>query len=216
MLSVNSFLATIITYWFPLFLLLLNARAPRRVPLLLNLFGLGQPCHFAAPYFPALCCRHQNIQYCERQCIGSQYFGTQSGNQVSAQAKYIHRDLEILHSKIASPSVLLAQYGAGVKYMLFTEGYHTSVVQLQWIRFRDTTRHVVDVSCVPAQSRWQVGLTPRVHFVFPPVAQTEQCWCGDDTTDHSMHGSSAQCNVKCVGDKTQICGGTSSMNVYKY
>eukprot|EP00903_Cladosiphon_okamuranus_P016219 g14966.t1 len=44
----------------------------------------------------------------------------------------------------------------------------------------------------------------------------DECWCGDDDTDHLKHGESEACDFKCPGDATQNCGGRWAMNVYQY
>ncbi|CAM9726538.1 unnamed protein product [Ascophyllum nodosum] len=42
-----------------------------------------------------------------------------------------------------------------------------------------------------------------------------ECWCGEATDDPKILGS-ATCTRTCLGDKSQICGGTYAMSVYEY
>lgn len=43
----------------------------------------------------------------------------------------------------------------------------------------------------------------------------EQCWCGDEGTDHLKHGASEMCDFECEGNVNEICGGRWSMSVYE-
>ena len=42
-----------------------------------------------------------------------------------------------------------------------------------------------------------------------------QCYCGLATDDPDSLGD-ATCDVDCVGDSSQICGGNSAISVYEY
>lgn len=49
-------------------------------------------------------------------------------------------------------------------------------------------------------------------YTFSGTQYAKECFCGDDDTTHTQHGG-GECDYKCAGDTTQICGGYWSMNV---
>ena len=48
---------------------------------------------------------------------------------------------------------------------------------------------------------------------FAGVQNSKDCWCGDEAPTSSLT-SDDECDMPCVGDSSQICGGASRMNVY--
>jgi len=52
------------------------------------------------------------------------------------------------------------------------------------------------------------------NYKYAGVQFAQQCFCGNDAPDASLIRNSKECNNRCAGDKTEICGGTWRMNIY--
>ncbi|GLC63225.1 hypothetical protein PLESTF_000013700 [Pleodorina starrii] len=57
-------------------------------------------------------------------------------------------------------------------------------------------------------------LARRANLPFFGVQGGMQCWGGNDLVRATSLGSSSNCNTKCSGDSTKICGGSLASNVY--
>ena len=49
-------------------------------------------------------------------------------------------------------------------------------------------------------------------YVFSGLQNSRQCFCGDTIPKQML--PIAQCDMKCTGDNTQICGGSWAMNIF--
>jgi WSC domain len=49
----------------------------------------------------------------------------------------------------------------------------------------------------------------------PDERTGRECWCGNTLDPTSISAVSADCNMPCGGDNTQICGGPARLNLYK-
>jgi hypothetical protein len=50
-----------------------------------------------------------------------------------------------------------------------------------------------------------------------PLAGTEygqECWCGSVLANNTVPAPASECNMKCKGDATQLCGGRNRLNIY--
>jgi len=52
-------------------------------------------------------------------------------------------------------------------------------------------------------------------YKYAGVQATQHCLCGNDAPDASLIRDSKECNHRCAGDKTEICGGPWRMNIYQ-
>jgi len=52
-------------------------------------------------------------------------------------------------------------------------------------------------------------------YKYAGVQATQHCLCGNDAPDASLIRDPKECNHRCSGDKTQICGGPWRMNIYQ-
>ncbi|USW48743.1 Putative carbohydrate-binding WSC, PAN/Apple domain, alpha/Beta hydrolase [Septoria linicola] len=50
-------------------------------------------------------------------------------------------------------------------------------------------------------------------FKYSGVEYAQECWCGNSAPKSSASASSADCDMKCKGDSTQICGGSNRISV---
>ncbi len=49
-------------------------------------------------------------------------------------------------------------------------------------------------------------------YEYSGTQYAKECFCGDGDTNHFQHGG-GECDYKCAGDDTEICGGYWSMTV---
>ncbi|KAH9026083.1 WSC domain-containing protein [Lactarius pseudohatsudake] len=52
------------------------------------------------------------------------------------------------------------------------------------------------------------------HYVYAGVENGEDCCCGNDKPKSVEIVSSDNCNVKCTGDSSESCGGSSHFDLY--
>lgn len=57
----------------------------------------------------------------------------------------------------------------------------------------------------------------KYEYKYSGTQFAKECWCGDDDTNHLLHGESTDCcDMPCTGDENEICGGFDCMEVREF
>ncbi|KAJ7508871.1 glycosyl hydrolase family 71-domain-containing protein [Mycena galericulata] len=51
-------------------------------------------------------------------------------------------------------------------------------------------------------------------FLYAGVEYAQECWCASSITSGVLKASSGDCNMKCTGSTTELCGGGNRINIY--
>ena len=51
-------------------------------------------------------------------------------------------------------------------------------------------------------------------YRFAGVKWSRECWCGNTEPPMTSYTGATDCNMPCTGDKTLMCGGTGTLNLY--
>ena len=52
-------------------------------------------------------------------------------------------------------------------------------------------------------------------YKFAGVKWSKECWCGNTEPPMTSYTAATDCNMPCSGDKTLMCGGGHTLNLYK-
>ncbi|CAM9959638.1 unnamed protein product [Ectocarpus fasciculatus] len=127
-------------------------------------------------------------ELCELTCLGSTFFATQYGREVSM----------VCTPREEERSRIVADVDKPAHNDDDDDGY-------------DVTQHVVYSKSTEDCS--EIGF-PQVSDEWLPVGLV--CWCGSESADYALHGESTDCTYTCAGDADQTCGGFYAANVYRY
>ncbi|KAH9172378.1 WSC domain-containing protein [Lactarius sanguifluus] len=96
------------------------------------------------------------------------------------------------------PSISAAFFGP--KFLgCATDGFLTSA------KYKDPA-HMTNLSC-------RIFCSNR-HYVYAGLENGEDCYCGNDKPKSVEIVSPDKCNVKCTGDSSESCGGSSYLDLY--